>query len=151
MSCLLKLFVAYNSCLLEGKQNKASKPSYAAIIVPDCKTTAHQDCSWNSYFRFDFLLFQSSQSLFLGKNQNVSHTFIHNKFPLRGIPAVSLFVSVILCLEVFFSTCLSEKKILLRLLESCCCESCNCRKFNFFFLPCKCVCFSESDLSDLLE
>lgn len=47
---------------------------------------------------------------FLGKDQNVSHTFIRNKFPLRGIPAVSLFVSVILCLEVFFQLAPQKKK-----------------------------------------
>lgn len=117
--------VAYHSCLLEGEQNKASKPSYTAIIQPSCKTTAHHDCSWNSYFRCNFLSFQSShsQSLFLGKDQNVSHTFIRNKFPLRGIPAVSLFVSVISCLEVFFQLAPQKKKKLLRLLETCCCVS----------------------------
>lgn len=50
--------------------------------------------------------FQSnhSQSLlcFLGKDKNVFHTSIHNKFLLRGSPVEPLFVSGISYLEVFF-------------------------------------------------
>lgn len=137
-SCLLKLFMSYRSYWLEGKQNKASKPSYTTTIVPDHKTTVHSDCGWNSYFGFNFLLFQRkhSQTLlhFLGKDQNVFHTFIHNKFPLRRVPAVSLFVSVISCLEVFFQFAPQKKNYLecivgIILL----CESSNYMKLKFYF------------------
>lgn len=73
---------------------------------------------------FNFFLFQRNHSqlllIILGKDQSVFHTFIHNKFSLREIPAVSLFVSVISCLEMFFQFAPQKRFTWNTLLESYC-------------------------------
>lgn len=92
---------------------------YRYTVVSECKISTRYDCSWNSYFRLNFLPSQRSLC-FLGKDQHVFHTSVHSTFPLMGILAVSLFVSLTCCLEVFFSIYPSKKVMPNALLESYC-------------------------------
>lgn len=99
-------------CRIDWKENQTT-PQSLLVCLWWCLLARLQHTeavAENSVLGLNLVPFQSNLLHFLGKDQNVFHTFVHNKFPLRGSPVKPLFRSLWhLMLTSVFSICPSEK------------------------------------------